>query len=352
VLVLCHGAHLGARNWRELAIGDLAHDRAGRAPRALEFAILHDASFVLWATGASEQDGLKESVYTFETAKKYAAEILGYLQRRSVVDSDFSVEMLLEFMERTALFDSLSQNTVEEVANAAEVAKIHDCAVVIQVSSGTHIQRCYATAVAWMVKNPGKVRFVPVHADTCFPDSSPADVVVLEPPHRGDNLPLGLQRLVRPLFRLMGMTGSPEFVVRVIRDVASAMSQHNLHVNPYDVLPLAPESDVGSSINGRLVIEAGPVVPFALDGYLRGLRFGNGECAIFSSSNGIWEPNTVEAARVVKSSTQLPQVDLGIESDVVWVMVANAEGGFRVKLFFNEKAAYLSDELERIPSSA
>lgn len=339
ILVLCHGAHLGATNWLELAIGHPKDNQAGRAPRAIEMALVHGARHILWATGASERDGLRESEYTFRVARENAEDILDYLRRRSLA-ADFSVEDLLAFLDRTALFDTHTKNTTEEVVNAAKVAIEQGCNRVIQVSSATHIQRCYATAVTWMFQNPdSQLQFMPIHADTCFRDSSPADVVVLEPPHRGDNLPLSLPALVRPLFGLMGMTTAPKKVFGILDDLVRTMKRYGLfYPNPYAVFPFAALTDVGGMVDDKVIREAGPVVPFGLDDYLRAVRFEDGTCAVITPSNGVWRPNWEPAARAVENSVDLPRVGPGLGSGVVWVDGKDAEGEFRVKLYYNDKA--------------
>jgi len=235
-VVLCHGAHLNANNWYELVMGDIDQDIIGRAPRAIEVALVHGASAIIWATGASEKDGVKEAVYTYDCVMQELASIHLYLVRTHVSLSGMSLSELRARINVLSVFDEVTQNTTEEVAYAATVAKAYGCPVVVQVSSPTHIQRCYAESVKlnFTASPTSQVFFIPVVSDTCFLDSTPADVVVSEPPHRGDNRSLWLPRLFRVFFRLM--TWEQARAKAVIEDVCVALARHDIYVDPDTII--------------------------------------------------------------------------------------------------------------------
>lgn len=236
-LVLCHGAHLQATNWPELVIGDLTAGKAGRASRAIEMALLYGARGIIWATGASEKDGKKEAIYTYDQVLENIGDIHAYLLDCGAIDDSATLADLRGWIVETAIFDVSTQNTTEEVVSAMNTARDYGCRAIVQVSSATHIQRCYAEAVKvnYNLPKDEQIRFIPEWADTCFPDSSPSDVVVSEPPHRGDNLNLWLPRLFRVFFRLM--TWDKEMARAVISDVSQVLLKHGIVINPNQVLP-------------------------------------------------------------------------------------------------------------------
>jgi len=91
-------------------------------------------------------------------------------------------------MCRISVVDTETQNTDQEVVEGLRVFKERGCHHAILVSSPTHLPRCLAVACKVVEQDPqifeGSIYASP--SDTCYTNASAGDVVVVEPPHRGD----------------------------------------------------------------------------------------------------------------------------------------------------------------------
>merc|ERR1719277_2094914 len=111
-------------------------------------------------------------------------------------------------MKRIAVVDKETQNTDQEVRNGLQVMARKKCTHAVLVSSPTHLPRCLACACKVASAEPGLFSG-PMYAspsDTCYEGASASDVVVVEPPHRGDrdkNLDgYEFHELVKRMFRV------------------------------------------------------------------------------------------------------------------------------------------------------
>lgn len=232
VAVLIHGCHTQAINFDELVIGNLP-EKAGRAPRGIEVALELEAELIIWGTGASERDGKKEARVIFDLAHAHLKEIVAYLNTHatSSTPSKFDESFLDDFLKKVSVLDTTTQNTTEEVEYAARLCLEKGKTVLIQVSSPTHIARCYMEGLKWKEKNPdANLTFIPIASDTCFAGATATDVVILEPPHRGDRARVWLNQLVRPMLRLMN--GTEDAARPVLEDVCKALEKHGINIDP------------------------------------------------------------------------------------------------------------------------
>lgn len=183
--VLIHGCHLQAKNWENIVWGEPKYNVFGRAARGIKIAIEERAELIYWGTGASEKDGLKESQYTFNYAISHAQQLAEF-QGFDIHEIDFLIES-------KSFIDIESQNTTQEVMNAMEMCRGKGVTRLILVSSPTHIARCLQSAER--VRAEGgfeSLNILATASDTCFANSTPADVLIVEPPHRGDRAEIPL----------------------------------------------------------------------------------------------------------------------------------------------------------------
>lgn len=177
--VLIHGCHLQAKGWEDIIWGNPQEGRLGRVPRALQFLNTDDVGLLYWGTGASEKDGLKESEQTFSFAVTHAVDLPEF----EGLDS-YEIEAKLR---EVSFIDTVTQNTKEEISAASALCKERGIQRLILVSSPTHISRCLLTAEK--LRAEGKLSSLEIFAtasDTCYAGTVPGDVVIVEPPHRGD----------------------------------------------------------------------------------------------------------------------------------------------------------------------
>lgn len=194
--VLIHGCHLQAEGWESIVWGDPKNGVLGRAPKGVRLALRERFDLIYWGTGASKKGDRKESEYTFDYTIAHA----GQLSELEGFDP-YEVESILRPM---SYIDTVSQNTMEEVARAADVCRARGIGRLILVSSPTHIARCLQEAEKLRAAGHlGNLEVFATSSDTCFAGATPADVVIVEPPHRGDMPKWQTYRYVRAMFSVM-----------------------------------------------------------------------------------------------------------------------------------------------------
>lgn len=183
--ILVHGCHLQADGWEEIVWG-LPPDQLGRLPHAalLAWEERDSLACVCFGTGASQaSDGTFEGKYTLSL-------LLDRIPRLSEFAAFDGVDVneLEALLRRCCVAETTSQNTVEEVRAGLAMFASKGCRRAVLVSSPTHLPRCLACACQVDETEPtlfgGSVWASP--CDTSYKGFSGADVVVVEPPHRGD----------------------------------------------------------------------------------------------------------------------------------------------------------------------
>jgi len=196
--IIIHGCHLYATGWESIVWGNPQKRILGRASRGILLAISERPEFIWWGTGASEKGGVKEAQYTFDYALEHLEELLpGYFETGH---DRFAVR---KFFQNRSLIDTTSQNTPEETEHAMRLCKQKDVKRLFLVSSPTHIARCLQSAE--IVRAQGGFEGLEIFAtssDTCFSDSTPKDVLIVEPPHRGDRPDVPIHKTLRRAMRL------------------------------------------------------------------------------------------------------------------------------------------------------
>ncbi|OHA83038.1 MAG: hypothetical protein A2408_02550 [Candidatus Yonathbacteria bacterium RIFOXYC1_FULL_52_10] len=210
--ILVHGRHLQAVGWPKLAWGEPEKGNLGSLPLMVYTALtegLENIAVVVFGTGASEKDGLKEAEYT----KKYLVDHMNDLSQFACIKEHEGFQSHLALARLSKLCDGIvtetvSTNTVQEIANTAKIFQAHGCTKVIQITCGSHEPRC--ARLRSEVKKQGLIPrgqiWYSIGDDMTFADSSISDVVIVEPPHRGDDPLLGAvhlpHRLVPRMFKI------------------------------------------------------------------------------------------------------------------------------------------------------
>ncbi|HEX5774876.1 MAG TPA: ElyC/SanA/YdcF family protein [Candidatus Paceibacterota bacterium] len=195
--VLVHGCHLQAdlngKSWEDIVWGGDVPTLEGRGTMAAKIALECEAELIIFSTGASERDGLKEGAYTYEYVRQHTGAVADAI--------GVSGNRLAAFMLDRAETDLESQNTREECARNFTICVARGIERVILVSSPWHIQRCHTEAlkVADEMRRAGKdvpeLVAMASHGGT-------EGVVVLEPPHRGDRPKTRFHEVVPRFFRV------------------------------------------------------------------------------------------------------------------------------------------------------
>jgi hypothetical protein len=185
--VLVHGCHLQADGWEEIVWG-FPPERLGRLPQAVLLGFEEKADVIVFGTGASvAADGRLEGQYTLDTLLERLPRLHEFQALRR-----FPLVALQDFVRRVAIAELQSQNTIQEVRAAFDIFRERNLGRAFLVSSPTHLPRCLACACQAVAEDEreGQPTFNgEIHAspsETCYKGFQAADVVVVEPPHRGD----------------------------------------------------------------------------------------------------------------------------------------------------------------------
>jgi len=205
--VLVHGCHLDAYDWRGIVWGYPDEGELGRAPKGVLVAHQEQAEMLVFGTGASERvvdrDGekrtMKEGEYTLDYLLHHFDELADF-----PAFSKVDLKALRLQVESTARAASRSQNTREEVTEAAELFLENGIERMILVSSPTHISRCVRDAYTALEDSRFdrlRHQLFATPSDSSYLGSRAEDVVIFEPPHRADRhsapIHLNVSRILR-----------------------------------------------------------------------------------------------------------------------------------------------------------
>ncbi len=196
VAILIHGCHLKADEWEQIVFGE--GNRLGRVPAGIAEAVDRKAKLIFWGTGASASDtGVKESEYTFNQTT--GPKLKELASRLKIEPSE-----LLAYLKKVSVVDTASQNTSEEIRAAADKCVEMGIKQLYLVSSPTHIARCLQEACK--IKEASQDLPLTLYAlpsETCYANSTASDVVILEPPHRGDLPSVPFHQTVQGVFPIL-----------------------------------------------------------------------------------------------------------------------------------------------------
>eukprot|EP00326_Haptolina_ericina_P013616 CAMPEP_0181217458 /NCGR_PEP_ID=MMETSP1096-20121128/27159_1 /TAXON_ID=156174 ORGANISM="Chrysochromulina ericina, Strain CCMP281" /NCGR_SAMPLE_ID=MMETSP1096 /ASSEMBLY_ACC=CAM_ASM_000453 /LENGTH=261 /DNA_ID=CAMNT_0023309585 /DNA_START=770 /DNA_END=1555 /DNA_ORIENTATION=+ len=183
--ILVHGCHLQAEGWESIVWG-IPPSRLGRLPRAALLAWEERdtlACICMGTAASSTPDGEYEAVVLARMLTRRCHELSQFSAFQGIPLRE--LELLLRSVVHT---DLVSTNTREEVTEGLSRFEAAGVTRAVLVSSPTHLPRCLIEGCAVLERQPtlfsGTLLACP--SDTCYSGYSSADVVVVEPPHRGD----------------------------------------------------------------------------------------------------------------------------------------------------------------------
>jgi hypothetical protein len=197
--VLVHVYHLEAAGWESLVWGDSTKALMGTLPKLIQLLLVQDPKepieAIIMYTGPSRKDGMDEGGY----AKQF---LLNHFEQLSEFPQLQPLLTKLTTVQRHALREKIEDivsgpelvNSAEEIVHAAAFFKRQGITKVYQVAIASHAPRCIqlqATA-RYQHKIPPEQFWYMVVADTVYQGTIPSDVVVAEPPHRGDDPAFGV----------------------------------------------------------------------------------------------------------------------------------------------------------------
>lgn len=182
--LIVHGYHLHREDWEHVVWGHPRSQSLGRIPAALLVAYQRRPSLIIWNTGASQKDGVKEGSYMLETAVKLikSNKLAHYFPQFDGIDrSEF-----VDYITQISLAEVDSMNTSEALANAVQFLVDSDGKTpmfdeVINVSSGNHVPRILRDCmIMWNEKRGLLLRPSGYPADTNYAGGKVSDVGIKE----------------------------------------------------------------------------------------------------------------------------------------------------------------------------
>lgn len=227
--ILLHVYHLGSADWEHLVWGEPARNELGTGTKLIEFLLNEplDAHIrCITYSGPSSRDGLSEGAYTKQFLISHLDRLREFPRFREMLRQlpPEASAVLRTRMEQMVLGEQI-ENTLEEVQHAAVFFQEHGVDHVVHIAAASHAPRCIQLQA--VVRHQGLIpleqQWFTVASDSCFEGTVPSDVVVVEPPHRGDDPLLGfaptLSRALKPYFGL-----PPEEKQAVIWQIDAAVS--------------------------------------------------------------------------------------------------------------------------------
>lgn len=188
--ILVHGRHVAANGWDRLVWGDVEQQKMGSLPMMVLTALqvgLDNIAGVVFGTGASERDGVKEADCMKRLLIDRQQDLLLFTSICEHSGYDHPL-LVASFLDRI-ITETASQNTNEEVENAAKIFADLRADLVFQISSASHLPRCVKTVSELREKGliPKGQMWCGVADDMTFGDLGAAATAIFEPPHRGDD---------------------------------------------------------------------------------------------------------------------------------------------------------------------
>lgn len=199
--ILVHGRHLGTKDWELLVWGESDRGKLGSIPKACEVFVQLGRELepvVVFGTGASERDGIKESVFTKQFLRDHVARLFEFSRLKELSATAGFVAADFVRLADSIICETESLNTLQEVENASEIFLTHGVETIYHVTCSTHAPRCLLSVL--QVRAAGKLHgqtWYTVADDMTF-SGLPIErsVVVLEEPHRPDDPTLYLPRFL------------------------------------------------------------------------------------------------------------------------------------------------------------
>ncbi|MDO8492731.1 MAG: hypothetical protein Q7S34_03775 [bacterium] len=185
--VLCNGRHVGTEDWEGVVWG--RPPKMGQIPKAIQAVIDFEAILLVFGTGASEKKGVKEAQVMINFMLENINKLTAFPFFQKMIEQD--ILGLHNLLWSITIAETTSKNTVEEFNATMQIFKNHGVELIVDVTSPTHASRCMRDAIdaterAGVNLTPSR-GVVVMPAETHYSGYSISDVVISEPPHRGDS---------------------------------------------------------------------------------------------------------------------------------------------------------------------
>lgn len=190
--VLIHSFHLQAHGWEGIMWGE-PPNLMGRLPKGVKVALDEEAEILFLGCGMnSGKNGEMESEFNRQYLLDNFHKLSEFTEFQGV-----DLEKAKERIEQILVLDMSSLSTAQEATFVGKSFEDAGIEKVVIVSSKTHAPRCLNEALKFYGRPESKIAVHNVSAQVSDTGWAPNDdVVVLEPPHRPDDLMGNLRRKV------------------------------------------------------------------------------------------------------------------------------------------------------------
>lgn len=182
--VLIHGLHMGAHGWEDIVWGNPPKGVWGIIPRGVEYAWRTQAELIVWGSGASERDGMKEAECF------YARALEGIQELANIAGT--TPEELQTFLEAHSEKDVEAQNTADEIQNTLEKCLARGIQELTLIPAASQAPIATRRVLGMVLEDERYAEFrhrvTVAPSDTRYEGTSMQDIVIFAPAHRGDRL--------------------------------------------------------------------------------------------------------------------------------------------------------------------
>ncbi len=152
---------------------------------------------MIFGTGASEKDGLKESEWTVQYMLEHFGDLQNFAQFRGI-----NLNKLKKYVKSHVVAEKISQNTYEEIKRAWKLFSQRGIERIIIVSNPDHISRCMQVVHQIYLESLYPVEILAVQSDIGYDGTEQITSKIIEPPHRGDDPNPDLSKHIGNYFKL------------------------------------------------------------------------------------------------------------------------------------------------------
>lgn len=206
--VLMHVYYLQS-GWEELVWGQPEQGLMGTLPKLVQLLLIEDTNEpitdILMYTGPSRKDGLNEGEYSKKYLLDHFDQLKNFPQLQPLLENltEEQLSGLKKQLDDHIHTKEQLVNSADEVVNAARYFEEHGIKKVYQLAVASHAPRCIQlqALVRYRHQIPSDQFWYTIVADTTFAGTAPNDVIVAEPPHRGDDPAFGIHPSITDLLK-------------------------------------------------------------------------------------------------------------------------------------------------------
>ena len=187
--LICNGRHVGTENWEEIVWGK--PPLLGQLPQLIQVFLTEretaHVTKIIFGTGASKRGDMFEAECMLTLLFENFHRLPEFPQFAYLTENQLA--KLRVDLQAVIASDTKSQNTQEEIISAIRHFADIGITRVICVTCPTHAPRCFRDMQAARDRLSGYYfpdGFYVTPSDVHYAHASASDVIVLEPPHRGD----------------------------------------------------------------------------------------------------------------------------------------------------------------------